>query len=102
LTPEKVTYGTTALVETNFSLEATSQAYAVTHTGTYCITIFTASATQHEVSVEIRGVRLGSSLLNYQYDRLSVQVPLRAGTALTFTGEVGDGVNINYLQGVGD
>lgn len=93
----KVTYGTLAYSETSFTLPSTSYNYAVKHSGTYCLTIFSGSSTTHDVSISIAGINLGSGYLGYQYDRLNVQVPLWQGTQITINGAIGDGIIITYL-----
>lgn len=95
-------YGTLAYSETIFTMQTSTVNYAVEHSATYCITVFSGSSTHHDVSVNIANIDLASGYLVNQYERINAQVPLRKGTRITIIGNIGDGVIITYLRGVSD
>ena len=97
---EKSSYCTILNVERNFTLTASSQDYAVEHTGFYCIQIVSTNSTAHDLAITVNNnIYAASQYAISQFQRCVANIPLKKGSQITFIGNIGDIVNINYGSG---
>ena len=52
----------------------------------------------HDVLIRCTSTDIGADqYFTHQWERLTLSVPLIAGTSITFTGAVGDSIIVNYV-----
>lgn len=84
--------------ESQEQLTSTTKEYPVKKSTFYILIIMSGSSTSHDVSIHCTPTNQGTQqYFTHQWERLTLCVPLIAGTSITFTGAVGDSIIVNYV-----